>query len=101
MYMINQKKKNTGVGVGDPKRTCQRVYLSTFDEKIHYEQLAGSAMICNVALTELQIRGSTEDNSKIMFLFLNKNISCDPSLEPSQRDGSDDGSQNILMKKYE
>ena len=27
-------------------------------------------------------------------LFLNKNICCDPSLEPSRRDGSNDGSQH-------
>ena len=31
------------------------------------------------------------------FLFLNKNICCDPSLEPSQRDGSNDGSQNMFL----
>ena len=39
---------------------------------------------------------NTEDDSKIIFLFLNKNIICDPSLEPSQRDGSNDGSQNMF-----
>ena len=52
--------------------------------------------------TELQIRGGIEDKSKIMFfLFLNENICCDPSLEPSQRDGSNDGSQNmIFLEKY-
>ena len=44
--------------------------------------------------TELQIRGGIEDNSKTIFLFLNKNIHCDPSLEPSRQDGSNDGSQN-------
>ena len=33
---------------------------------------------------ELQIRKGIEENSKIFFLFLNKNIYCDPSLEPSQ-----------------
>ena len=27
------------------------------------------------------------------FLYLNKNVCCDPSLEPSWRDGSNDGSQ--------
>ena len=44
----------------------------------------------------LQIRGGIEDNSKIIFLLLNKNIIwCDPSLEPSQRDGSNDGSQQF------
>ena len=43
---------------------------------------------------ELQINRSIEDNSKIFFLFLNENICCDPSLEPSHRDGSNDGSQH-------
>ena len=30
---------------------------------------------------ELQINGIIENISKILFLFLNKNIHCDPSLE--------------------
>ena len=41
---------------------------------------------CNTYLllgSELQIRGSIEDNSKKFSLFLNKNICCDPLLEPS------------------
>ena len=34
--------------------------------------------------SELQIIEGIEDNSKIIFfLFLNENICCDPSLEPS------------------
>ena len=39
-----------------------------------------------------------------IFLFLKENIYCDPSLEPSRRDGSNDGSQNMflcrIMAKY-
>ena len=34
--------------------------------------------------SQLQIRGDIEDNSKILFLFLDENVCCDPSLEPSQ-----------------
>ena len=34
----------------------------------------------------------SQDNFKIILRYL-KNILCDPSLEPSQRDGSNDGSQ--------
>ena len=34
-------------------------------------------------ITELQIRGGIEENSKIVLLFLSKNICCDLSLEPS------------------
>ena len=30
---------------------------------------------------------------RYFFLFHNENIHCDPSLEPSQRDGSNEGSQ--------
>ena len=40
---------------------------------------------------ELQVTGGIEINSKIIFLFLNKNVCCDPSLEPSLQDGSNDG----------
>ena len=37
-----------------------------------------------LSMTNLQIKGGIEDNSKIFFfLFLNENICCDPSLEPS------------------
>ena len=47
---------------------------------------------------ELQIRGGTEDNSKIIFfLFFNKNIHCDPSLEPSLRESSNEGSQCMFF----
>ena len=30
-------------------------------------------------------------------LILHKNICCDPSSEPSQRDGSDEGSQHMVL----
>ena len=33
---------------------------------------------------------------RYFFLFLNENISCDPTLEPSKRDGSNDVSQNMF-----
>ena len=45
------------------------------------------------------MRRSTDINSKISFLFLNENICCDPSLEPSQKDNSNDGSQNMFLWK--
>ena len=50
-----------------------------------------SLRLKNVPLTELQIRESIEDNSEIICLTFNENICCDPSLEPSRQDGSDDG----------
>ena len=49
--------------------------------------------------TELQIRESIEDNSKIIVFISERNICCDPSLEPSQRDGSNDGSQNMFSRR--
>ena len=43
------------------------------------------------------VRGGIEDNPKIIFfLFLNENVCCDPSLEPSRRDGSNGGSQHTF-----
>ena len=41
---------------------------------------------------------------KDILLILHKNICCDPSSEPSQQDGSDEGSQHMVLmrnnKKY-
>ena len=59
----------------------------------------GEACFCSLQTTdtfsELQIRGGTEDNSKLLFFisFLNENLCYDPSLERSRQDGSNDGSQ--------
>ena len=49
-------------------------------------------------ISELQIRGGFEDNSKIFFLFLfvNKNLCCDPILESSWGDHSNEGSQHMF-----
>ena len=33
------------------------------------------------------------------FLFLIENICCDPSSEPSRRDGSDEGSQLMFLRR--
>ena len=33
---------------------------------------------------------------RYFFLFLKENLCCDPSLEPSRRDGSNDGSLNMF-----
>ena len=45
---------------------------------------------------ELKIRGGIEDDSKIIFL-ISQNICCDPSLELSCQDSSNDGSQNMFL----
>ena len=48
------------------------------------------------------MRGGTEANLKcFFFLFLNEYICCDPSFEPSQRDGSNDGSQHTCDPSFE
>ena len=46
--------------------------------------------------SELHIRGILRIIQRYFFLFLKENICCDTSLEPSQRDGSNDGSQNMF-----
>ena len=46
-------------------------------------------------LAELQIRGVLKI-IQIFFLFLIENICCNPTLELSQRDGSNDGSKNVF-----
>ena len=51
----------------------------------------------NLRVSELQIKRVIDDNSKIIFLFLDKNIYCDPSLEPSRQYGSYEGSQNMFL----
>ena len=48
-------------------------------------------------VSDFQIRGDVDDNSKIIFLFLQENIHCDPSLEPSRRDGSNEESQCMFV----
>ena len=52
-------------------------------------------------------RNGNKDNKGIIFFyiatFLHKNKFCDPPLEPSQRDGSNAGSQHMFLlrnKKY-
>ena len=45
--------------------------------------------------------GGIEGNSKIIFRISQLNIYCDPSLEPSHQDSSNEGSQYMfLMEKY-
>ena len=40
-----------------------------------------------------------EDTSEIFFIPQIKSTCCDPSLEPSRRDGSSDGSQNMFQMR--
>ena len=51
----------------------------------------------------LQLRGGIEDNSKIFFLFHDENIGCNPSLESSHRDCSDQNSlsETVLMRGHD
>ena len=48
------------------------------------------------ALTVLQIR-SNRGNLGIIAILLHKNIVCVPPLEPSRQEGSNEGSQNMLL----
>ena len=71
-------------------------YISWTTEHRNIHQLHLAQFLSNNRDTELQIGGGIEDNSEIIFLISQKNICCDPSLEPSQRDGSNDGSQHTF-----
>ena len=45
------------------------------------------------------MRRENKDNSGIISIFLHLNIYCYPSLEPSQRDGSNEGSQHMFSQQ--
>ena len=94
---VTYKNKVTGKKklLNKPNKHMKKIMSAKFKEKM----LHLSYIILRIQRTksELQIREGTDDNSKISFLFLNGNICCDPSLEPSQRDSSNNGSQNMFL----
>ena len=47
-------------------------------------------------LSVLQIRRGNRDNLGIIHIFLHKSKFCDPSVEPSHQDGSNEGSQHMF-----
>ena len=52
-----------------------------------------------LGVSVLQIRSGNRDNLGIISHFLHKYILCDPSLEPSRRDGSNEGSQYMFSMR--
>ena len=46
----------------------------------------------------LQKRRGKMDNWGIIFNITVQNICCDPSLEPSHQDGSNEGSQHVSLR---
>ena len=49
----------------------------------------------------LQIRNGNKDNLGIIFHIHHQNIFCDPPLEPSRRDGSNEVSQHMFsLRSY-
>ena len=78
--------------------TLSCLHMSPHTVPFHAMPLKSSCPI-----TELQIRRSTWDNSKIIlfFLFLNENIPCDPSLELSRCDISHEELQHMFEEKFE
>ena len=44
------------------------------------------------SLLQISIKG-------YLAIFLHENIFCEPSLEPSHRDGSNEGSQHVFIEK--
>ena len=57
---------------------CGTCFLLPYKKKVKVH-----SVLIWLNITELQIRGGTEENSKF-FIFLNENIHCDLSLEPSR-----------------
>ena len=58
--------------------------------------------LLNKVQSLLQIRRNNRDNSEIIFFsffFLNENIGCELSLEPSWQDGSNESSQHMFLLK--
>ena len=49
-----------------------------------------------IFLAELQVRKGNKGNLGKISHISQKNLFCDPSLEPSHRDGSNDGSQHMF-----
>ena len=45
----------------------------------------------------LQIRKGNGGNLEIIYHIFSLKIFCDPSIEPSRRDGSNEGSQNMFV----
>ena len=62
------------------------------------DNLVNAATVNTGRYSEIQIRGGIFKD--IFFLFYNKDIlCCDPSLEPSQQDGYNEGSQHMFQRK--
>ena len=71
---------------------------NTHTHSDHFERQQSS--ICsNVCLVDCFGRAldKREYLMIIFFLFLIETIGCDPSSEPSHRDGSDEGSQHMVL----
>ena len=66
------------------------------------EENSGQTVQCSYSfhVSELQIREGLRIIWRYFFLFLNKNIHYDSSLEPSQKDHSKDGPQHIIERRY-
>ena len=50
-------------------------------------------------IIELQISWGFQDNFQKIFFYI-ENIFCDPTLEPSHRDGFNEGSQYMFVEKF-
>ena len=51
------------------------------------------------SITVPQIRKVNWDNEEIIINIPHQNIFCDPALEPSHRDGSNEGSQHMFLMR--
>ena len=71
-----------------------------FKDKLHYFRIPGVFSRTKVILKDFSrsvpTLGNRDNLGIISHIFSLKNIFCDPSLERSHRDGSDEGSQHMF-----
>ena len=82
--------------LGENKEINERINESFFCHVTSFflmiEVLCG-----NGNLTSAQVRRGYRDDLGIIVHIFHTNIFCDPSLEPSRRDGSNEGSQRMFL----
>lgn len=72
-------------------------YFLKFAKKVKKNKMNNASLSLRTRRAiKVQIRGSIGADSKIFFLLLDETISCDPSLQPSWQDVSNEGSQDVF-----
>ena len=74
-------------------------FILVEDKIVHhwFENEIGTPKTLSISVSVLQIKGVTMIIKGNFSLFFRLSIHCDPSLEPSRRDGSKEGSQCMFL----